>query len=145
MIFEDEFSGKQTDMISLALEYVKAVGKKVDMIYIYGSHENNMYIFDLFFKVENNLCMIHQLADNIDQSLMFQVLQLGNQDLQALDKICQKYQQPTPTQIKLVYDVTKNSVDAHYSYDNFYSDSDTLTPDDIFNQWFEEVKAEVEK
>ena len=94
MTFEDEFSGKQTDMISLALEYTEKVGKKVDAVYIFNSYES-MYSFYLFFNMNGKILKIHQLADNIDQSLMFQVLQLGNQDLQALDKICQKYQQPT--------------------------------------------------
>lgn len=50
-----------------------------------------------------------------------------------------------PTQIKLIYDNVYNKVHADYSYDLFYSNSDTLTSFDIFNQWYEEVKAEENK
>ena len=49
-----------------------------------------------------------------------------------------------PSQIKLIYDNVKKSVDGKYSYDLFYSNSDTLTADDIFEQWYNEVKEEVE-
>ena len=49
MIFEDEFSAKQTDMIQLALEYADRVEQKVDTVYIYCSFEL-MYSFDIFYK-----------------------------------------------------------------------------------------------
>ena len=51
MIFEDEFSAKQTDMIQLALEYADRVEQKVDTVYIYCSFET-MYSFDVFYKDE---------------------------------------------------------------------------------------------
>ena len=78
-------------------------------------------------------------------NLIFSVLKLGNQDLQDLHQICQKYNRPMPSQIKLIYDNVKNEVNSKYSYDLFYSNSDTLTPDDIFIEWYNEVKEEVEK
>ena len=48
-----------------------------------------------------------------------------------------------PTQIKLIYDNIQNKVSGKYSYDLFYSNSDTLTADDIFEQWYKETKEEV--
>lgn len=150
MTFEDEFSEKQKDMLSLALEYSHKVGTEVDNIYIYASFET-MYAFDIFYKTHaGKIEMLHQLSvenlseDQLD-ALIFSVLKIGNQDLQEIHSICKKYNQPMPTQIKLVYDNVNDKVKGTYSYDTFYSDSDTLTPDDIFNQWYEEVKAEVEK
>lgn len=147
--FEDEFSAKQTDMIQLALEYADRVEQKVDTVYIYCSFET-MYSFDIFYKDdENNIVMLHELSNKgmseseID-NLIFSVLKLGNKDLQDIHKICQKYNQPMPTQIKLIYDNVKNSVNGKYSYDLFYSNSDTLTADDIFEQWYNEMKEVVE-
>ena len=49
-----------------------------------------------------------------------------------------------PSQIKLIYDNKQNKVKGKYSYDLFYSNSDTLTADDIFEQWYNEVKEEIE-
>ena len=146
--FEDEFSAKQTDMIQLALEYVDRVERKVDAVYIYCSFET-MYSFDVFYKDDtNNIVMLHELSkkgmseSEID-SLIFSVLKLGNKDLQDIHKICRKYNRPMPTQIKLIYDNIQNKVSGKYSYDLFYSNSDTLTADDIFEQWYKETKEEV--
>ena len=144
MSFEDKFTKKQKDMISLAPEYVERINVHVNNIYIYCSHENNMYTFDLFFGEEKKIYLIHQLSLDSDPSLMIQVLQIGNQDLQEIHEICKKYDRPMPTQIKIIYDNVNKKVHADYSYELFYSNSDTLTSNDIFNQWFEEVKAEVE-
>ena len=150
MIFEDEFSAKQTEMIQLALEYAARVEQKVDTVYIYCSFET-MYSFDIFYKDDNNnIVMLHELSKKdmngfeLD-NLIFSVLKLGNQDLQDLHKICQKYNRPMPSQIKLIYDNVQNEVNSKYSYDLFYSNSDTLTPDDIFMEWYNEMKEGVEK
>ena len=132
MTFEDEFSAKQTDMIQLALEYADRVEQKVDTVYIYKDDKNN-------------IVMLHELSKKgksepeID-NLIFSVLKLGNKDLQDIHKICQKYNRPMPSQIKLIYDNVQNKVKGKYSYDLFYSNSDTLTADDIFEQWYNEVK-----
>ena len=62
MIFEDEFSAKQTDMIQLALEYADRVEQKVDTVYIYCSFET-MYSFDVFYKDDkNNIVMLYELS-----------------------------------------------------------------------------------
>lgn len=144
MAFEDEFSEKQKDMIALALEYVERVKSTVDTVYIYCAHENSTYSFDLFFKVGTKILWTHQLAKNVDRSLIFQVLELGTQDFQDIDTICQKYHQPSPTQIKLIYDNVSKKVHANYSYDLFDPDSEFFISDAIFKQWIEEVKKEVE-
>ena len=147
--FDDEFSAKQTDIIQLALEYAERVGQKVDTVYIYCSFET-MYSFDVFYKDDkNNIVMLYELS-NKDMSkseidnLIFSVLKLGNKDLQDIHKICQKYNRPMPTQIKLIYDNVQNKVKGKYSYDLFYSNSGKLTADDIFEQWYNEVKEVVE-
>ena len=150
MVFEDEFSAKQTDMIQLALEYADRVEQKVDAVYIYCSFET-MYSFDVFYKDDkNNIVMLHELSKKgkskpeID-NLIFSVLKLGNKDLQDIHKICQKYNRPMPSQIKLIYDNKQNKVKGKYSYDLFYSNSDTLTSGNIFEQWYKEIKEEVKE
>lgn len=45
-----------------------------------------------------------------------------------------------PTEMKLIYDVKANSLDAQYKYDNVYSKSKIKTAYDIANEWFEEIK-----
>lgn len=42
-----------------------------------------------------------------------------------------------PTEIKLIYDVKKNSLKAEYKYDLVYSNDPVKTADDIAMEWFE--------
>lgn len=149
MIFEDKFSKKQKDMIFLALEYFSRVNVKTEYIYIYASYET-MCSFDVFCKVSTGkIEKLHEMSvanlseEQLD-SLIFSVLKIGNQDLQEIHRICIEHNRPMPTQIKIIYDNVNKKVHADYSYDLFYSNSDTLTSYDIFNQWYEEVKKEVE-
>lgn len=51
MIFEDNISMKQKDMISLALELSES---KADKVYIYGSSEAGTVSFNCFF--EKKIC-----------------------------------------------------------------------------------------
>ena len=49
-----------------------------------------------------------------------------------------------PTQFKLVYDVSKNSLDTHYEYEDQYSYDIYRDTVDIAEEWFEQVKAQEE-
>jgi len=146
MVFEEEFSDKQTEMIQLSLEYADRVAQKVDTVYIYGSNENNSYSFNIFYISENKIFTMRSLPGNNFEdlnNLIFHVLKIGTEDVKELKKICEKYNQPMPTQIKLIYDNKQNKVKGKYSYDLFYSNSDTLTSGNIFEQWYKEIKEEV--
>ena len=49
-----------------------------------------------------------------------------------------------PTQIKLIYDVAANSLNADYSYDIIYSNDKDKMADDILEEWFESEKSKEE-
>lgn len=148
MTFEDKFTEKQKDMITLSLEYAERLSSDVEKIYLYASHENSSYSFNIFYSINGEVMTMRQLATlngvRANNDLIFDVLKIGTEDLKEVEKICKKYSRSMPTQIKLIYDNVHNKVHADYSYDLFYSNSDTLTSFDIFNQWYEEVKAEIE-
>lgn len=148
MTFEDKFTEKQKDMITLSLEYAERLRSYVEKIYLYASHENSLYSFNIFYSINGEVMTMPQLATlngvKANNDLIFDVLKIGTEDLKEVEKICKKYSRPMPTQIKLIYDNVNKKVHADYSYDLFYLNSDTLTSFDIFYQWYEEVKAEFE-
>lgn len=145
MIFEDKLSEIQTDMISLALELAE---DKIDTAYIYGSYENNSLSFNSFFAQDNKVYTINKLdqlgIENLTKDRMFQYLEIGISDLERFITLFQEYKKQAPTQLKLVYDNVNKKANAKYSYEIFYSNSDSLTPEDIFMEWYNEVKEEVE-
>ena len=145
MIFEDKLSEIQKDMISLALELAE---DKIDTVYIYGSYENNSLFFNSFFAQDNKVYTINKLdqlgIENLTTDRMFQYLDIGISDLERLITLFQEDKKQAPTQLKLVYDNVNKKAKAQYSYDLFYSNSDTLTSYDIFMEWYKEIKEEVE-
>lgn len=144
--FEDKLSEIQTDMISLALELAE---DKIDTAYIYGSYENNSLSFNSFFVQDNKVYPINKLdqlgIENLTKDRMFQYLEIGISDLERLITLFQEDKKQAPTQLKLVYDNVNKKAKAKYSYEIFYSNSDSLTPEDIFMEWYNEVKKEIER
>lgn len=149
-VFEDYFSELQTDMVSICLEYVE---NKADIIYIYCSFEEGVISSDYFYCINNKVVRKHKLNDAItmdlgkfryDTSVARQksVMYIINEDIEKLYKICNQYNNEMPTEIKLVYDVNKNSLKADYKYDLVYSNDPIKTADDIALEWFEEVKKQ---
>ena len=146
MIFEDNISKKQKDMISLALELSES---KADKIYIYGSSEARIVSFNCFFEKKNMLYTINKLpligVKQLSNDRMFAFLKIGSEDFKELLEFFKNDGKEIPTQIKIVYDVNNHKAKAQYSYEIFHSDSETVTPEEIFLRWYEEVKQEVER
>jgi len=145
-LFEDCFSECQADMVSICLEYVE---EQADMIYVYCSHEGKTIHGDFFFTISGETVKKHQLNEisnkqhfeyDISEYRQDGALDIIIEDIDKIKTLCKQYNRDMPTQIKLIYDVNKNSLKATYSYENFWSDSKTKISPDIFNEWFEEIK-----
>ena len=54
-----------------------------------------------------------------------------------IKKLCQEYQRDMPTQIKLIYDVSENKVQADYSYDIIFSNDKKKTSYDVLEEWYQ--------
>ena len=64
-----------------------------------------------------------------------------NDDIKALKRLCQEHQKEMPTQIKLVYDVISNRINADYSYDIIFSDDQNKTAYDVLDEWYQLEKS----
>ena len=144
--FEDRFSELQADMISICLEYVE---NRAEKIFIYCSFEGGIVASDFFYKINGKIIERHKLNDCIsskedeyDVSIERQkgVIKILNSDIKSIIKMCSEYNREMPTEMKLVYDVQRNSLKAEYKYDLVYTNDDIKTADDIAEEWFEEIK-----
>ncbi len=147
-IFEDYFSELQADMVSICLEYVESRAEK---IYVYASFEDCVVASDYFYNINGKTVERHKLNDVVantqekyDISVERQkaVVRILNDDIKKMIQICEEYQREMPTEIKLVYDVQKNSLKAEYRYDVVYSDDPVKTADDVAMEWFEQIRLE---
>ena len=105
-MFEDYFSEIQADMVSICLEYVE---KRAEKIYIYCSFEDGMISSGFFYKVNSKIVKKNKLNDVIvdgqkkyDVSIPRQkgAINIINDDIKALKRLCQEHQKEMPTQIK---------------------------------------------
>ena len=149
-VFEDYFSELQADMVSICLEYVE---KRAEKIYIYCSFESGMISSGFFYKVNSKVVKKNKLNDVIvdgqkeyDVSISRQkaVINIINDDIKALKKLCQEHQKEMPTQIKLIYDVISNKLNADYSYDMIFSNDKNKTVYDVLEEWYQLEKIEEE-
>ena len=145
MTFEDKFMEVQVGMISLAMEYVQDQAEKV---YIYCISEEALLSFDVFYKINGVFVKLHRVNTILDikvddsDNMMFSVLRYGNEDIQKLLDICQEYNREHPTEMWLIYDAQKNTLNSRYSYEGRYEKDEELLPNLEFEKWFEEVKSE---
>ncbi|MCH5262283.1 MAG: hypothetical protein J1F42_05165 [Lachnospiraceae bacterium] len=144
--FETYFSELQADMVSICLENVE---DRADMIYIYCSFESNVLASSYFYKINGKVVSRAKLNDAVgpdepqyDVSVARQkeVMNIINDDIRKIRQICMDYDRPMPTEMKIIYDVKKNSLNTDYKYENVYSSSKTKTAYDIAEEWFEEMK-----
>ena len=146
-VFGDHFVELQTDMIAVCLEYAE---EKADKIYIYCSFEDMVISCDFFYCINGNIVKKHKLNDAVnDESFRYDTsvarqkatLDIITDDIKSIYRLCKECKREMPTEIRLIYDVKKNSVMAEYRYDLVYSKDPEKTADDVAEEWFEEVKS----
>ena len=145
-MFEDEFSALQADMVDICNEYSCGVA---DKIFIYAANEG-MILVQHFYCINTNLYKCSKL-NNTGLTVSFdvsidcqrQVLNILNEGIQKIQSLCEKYGQPVPKLMKLVYEPKTKKFNAEYKYEN--QTTDEVSVFDNYNVWFEEEKAKLEK
>ena len=145
-MFEDEFSALQADMVDICNEYSQGMA---DKIFIYAANECMMLV-QHFYCINFNLYKCSELNNagvkvNFDTSddCQEQVLDILNEDIQKIESVCNKYGQPVPKLMKLIYEPKTKKFNAEYTYEN--QTSDDVSVFDNYDAWFEEEQRRLEK
>lgn len=134
-VFEDEFMEVQSDLISLVLEATKMI---VDKIFAYCSIEKHSKMFNVFFEVGGEIKTLNLLG--LDSAYAMQLLEIGTNDLDKIKEVCSRYNQPTPTEIKMYYDVKSGKYNAQYQYVEICSAKTKVSSGQVFMAWITEEK-----
>lgn len=135
-VFEDEFMEVQSGLISLCMELVGE--NEIDKVYAYCSIEGKSNSFNAFFGVNDKIKMITEIESNMRRAMQF--LRTGCHDLDKLKDVCEKYEKPVPTEIKMTYDVKNGKFDAKYCYDEICSLKTGKGQAEVFMEWVAEIK-----
>ncbi len=145
-MFEDEFSALQADMVDICNEYSCGVADKIFIHIAYEGLLNAEYFYIINGKiVERHKLLDSGLAVDFDVSVdcQTQVLDILKEDTRKIKSVCDKYNQPMPTEMKLVYEPKTKKFNAEYKYEN--QTTDEVSVFDIQEAWFEEEKSRLEK
>ncbi len=145
--FEDELSEFQSSLVALGLEYAN---DRADEIFLYCSKERNACSFDAFYVIDGTLCFKHKLNESKSKNNSHSYdtspdrqdgfARAGIDDLIEFIETCKRHQQPIPTEVKILYNVKLNKLDSNINYNMVHSNHPTFTPEDIFDNWFEEIE-----
>jgi hypothetical protein len=147
-VFEDFFTELQADMVSICLEYA---ANKADEIFIHCSCEQGIVTANVFYRINGVVVRRSKLNDALsdEQKKSFQydvsdarqqgLNRIVNENIRKIEKVCKDNNRPMPTEMKIRYNVSKNSMKADYSYDLLYTNDENKKVSEIFKKWFEEV------
>jgi len=134
-VFEDAFMEIQTDMVQLGIEICELANNNIDGIYIYCLDDDQIRWFNAFFTRQGKIVHVHELGVDFETQVNF--INLGLDDLRKVEPICKQYNQPAPTEMKLVYDIKNRKFSASYQYGPV-QDEDTFYQD-LMTAWENEV------
>ncbi len=131
-----------SEIISACLDYSQG---KTDYIYVLGINVcNSHYMNNCFFKKHDSFFKKHKIYEEIGviisdekQSEVLNNLKI----MKELYKLFIEYTGESPTEVKLKYNVQTGKFGVNLSYSDRIEKSETLTPNDVFNEWFEEAKS----
>ena len=136
-VFEDEFSVLQSDLISLCLEVSEG---KADKIFAYTSIEGKSKMFNAFFKINGTIKALNQLGK--DNQLIMQFLRIGTGDLEKIFDICNKYNMPIPTEMKMRYEAKSGNFGSEYKYEEICSAKTGVSAAAVFLDCLSEIKQQ---
>jgi hypothetical protein len=70
------------------------------------------------------------------------VVNIINQDIKEMIKLCKEHDREMPTEIKMIYDVKTNKITADYKYELVHTNDSNMTASSVARLWFEQVKKE---
>ena len=78
-----------------------------------------------------------KIDDSRDRQI--QLLELGIDDLEKIEILFENNKKEVPTEIKIIYNKSSNSIKSKYSYSPISDDTSEL---ELFNNWYDTVKVE---
>ena len=138
-VFEDEFVDMQAGIVGAFNEMVE---ESVDKIYVYCAMETRVQAVHAFFEKQGKIVTAGQLKIPVPQQMEF--MAYAREDMQSLEKVCQKHGKPVPAVMKMIYDARTGAFEAEYNYEEVISKSKKKGFDDFYGEWKQEVTALVE-
>lgn len=134
--FETRFSGYQSDIISLCLEYCDG---KCDKIYVHANMSDGTVFTNFFYRINGVVRKKHKLSDtNTTVSYQKQkaALKIITTNVWNIVALFEEFKRQVPCEMKIIYNANDKSIKANYSYEPKAVMSDVT----ITEAWFKEIE-----
>jgi hypothetical protein len=145
--FDTEFRKLLTELVELAFEFVDNNADEVDAVYVIGLIEKG-YFFKSFYRINGTLVKSHKVNTvskvqyDISNTRAFDLLNLGNETLIKIENLFKSAGRDVPTSLKLIYYPKSGKFESDYGYEPTFSDSNTKTAQDVYEDWYNETEKE---
>ncbi len=133
-------------MVEIAFEFVNFNKKEVDTIYIFGSLEGNIIVYDLVYRINGKLAVVNDLNQvskqkyDLSDKRYYSFFKLGIGYLEEVRDLFIQDKREVPTLLKMEFYPKTGKFNNNISYDLHYTDHKTKIAEDVFNEWIEEIK-----
>ena len=145
--FSEKFKELFTGMIQAAYDFIDH-SDEAEEIYVYSDMEGGMSYYKAFYRIKGKIVKMHEvnevLTKQVDTGMnrTLDILDLGIEDTENTRILFEEFQGKAPAHMKLKFVVATNQFDNDICYDLKHINTDDLFADHIFDQWYEEVKAQ---
>ena len=141
MVFEDAFTDKQSEWISLCLELTGE--NAVDEVFAFAFISDHEMTFNAFFRKGNKI--LPPSMTGAEDEMISNFLDAGIDIAEEMLELCYQYDKPCPCVFKMDYNVNTHAFNADYDYDSHEEDEDWDSIMDCFFVWEKEMKEKYEK
>lgn len=144
--FDKEFQRLTTEMVEIAFEYIGRNKEEVDNVYIYGSMEDDVFFYNLFYEIKNSFVKKEKVNNFLTTKILDSgeridsLLSIGNHALMHLADVFIEDNREVPTLLKMIYSPKTGGFDCDIIYEPQYSNHPEWTNVDVFENWYKEVK-----
>ncbi len=131
-----------SELVEACLEYTES---KVDVVYILGMNEGNLcFMNDAFFKLKDVFYKKHKIGEvaNIEttsegrEGLLRKLM-----TIREMYSLYKEYTDDVPREVRIKYNVNTGKFGVKLSYSRRVEESETLSVDDVYREWFAEVES----
>jgi len=95
---------------------------------------------NVFFELDGKIKTLNEMGTV--PSCAMELLRTGTHGLDKIKEICAKYNYPTPTEIKMIYDVKTKKFNVAYQYKEICSAKTNISAGEVFMNWITAKKNE---
>lgn len=95
---------------------------------------------NVFFELDGKIKTLNEMGTV--PSCAMELLRTGTHGLDKIKEICAKYNYPTPTEIKMIYDVKTKKLNVAYQYKEICSAKTNIGAGEVFMNWVTDKKNE---